>query len=300
MLKSLWNSLVSATEGNNEVNAALMDVGQLKMLVEHFPIGKKLRYYPEYQRDIVFATIIVGYCVNGQYLYSRDAFEMTADGTLTAFLVDPDKQRVPLEKVREICLVVPDTSDMERTLDYYRRANIGRHGQFSRGNAITLLAETSERGIPTVDTQVKKQLKLKDGPYADNGMILLSPELDTLSVNDQRQRQRLHTAVPVDLYLQEGAPPFRCVLADFSESSARLGTSASDNPMPPMAPNDVVTIVFSLGNPACTYMIQGTVFRRADDNSVIRLERLYKEGDFVNFKLMDMVEIKTGLLNYGY
>ena len=106
--------------------------------------------------------------------------------------------------------------------------------------------------------------------------------------------------MPVDLYLQEDAPPFRCILADFSEHSARLSTTAPDNPMPPMAPNDAVTIVFNLGNPSRTYMIQGAVFRRADDNSVIRLERLYKEGDFVNFKLMDMVEIKTGLLNYGF
>jgi hypothetical protein len=300
MLKALWNSLTGTAENSDSNAVARIDRERLRMLIEHFPIGRKLRYYPEYQRDIVFNTLVVAYCINGEYVYARDAVEADAAGEPTAFLVGESRTRVPLENVSRFSLVVPDTSDMERTLDYIRRANIGRHGQFSRGNAITLLADAGQRGIPAVDTQVEKRIRMPGGPYADIGLIQLEPEFRTLTITDQRHRQRLQTDVPVDLFVSEDAPPVRCILNDFSEQSARLVVSEPGHSMPPMAPEDGVTVAFSLGDPPKTFMIRGVVFRRNDDSCVIKLQRLYQDGEFVNFRLFDMLEIKTGLLNYGH
>lgn len=92
-----------------------IDGERMRMLAEHFPIGKKIRYFPEFQRDVV---------------------------------------------------------------DCVRRAALGPNGQFVRGNAITLISDTCHLGIPSVDTQVDSRLRMKDGPYVDNQMILLRPELD--------------------------------------------------------------------------------------------------------------------------
>lgn len=61
------------------------------------------------------------------------------------------------------------------SLDYVRRANPGRNGQFVRGNTITPIADTCESVIPSLDTQVDSRMRLKDGPYSDNQMILLRP-----------------------------------------------------------------------------------------------------------------------------
>lgn len=298
MLRSLWNSLVAPEPHPGHKHVAISR-DKLKMLVENFPIGKRLRYSPEYQRDIVFDTIIVGYSVNDHLLYSREAVRLDEEGGLASFAFGPGKPALAADKVRKLYLVVPDTSDMERSLDYNRRAALGRAGQFVQGNAITLIGDSSQRGVPTVDTQVEKRLKLADGPYAEHRMILLDPDLATLAVTDQRKKPRQQTEIPADLYLQEGAPACRCLVADFADLTVRLRSRDGNGAMPLMQPKDEVTLVIDLGELAKTYLIRGAVFRSSANDAVIELKLLYRDGDFSPFKLMEVLELKAGLLNYG-
>jgi hypothetical protein len=299
MFKLLWNNPGPA-KGHEEEKDAATDRGQMKMLAEHFPIGKKVRYFPEYQRDIVFHTIIIAWRVNDHYIYSRESILLDDDGVPLAFLVGEKKTRLPLEKVRRLQLMMPDTTDMERTLDYVRRASLGRNGQFVRGNTITLIADICRRGLPSLDTQVEIRLRMKDGPYSDNQMILLKPDLDTLEIVDQRLKARVQSHIPVNLYLKEDAPPAECILGDFSDVSLRLHVAPGQQAMPPMKLNDKVVVVINFGDVASTYRIKGSVFRAAADSCVIRLKQLYKDGDFYPIKTMDILEIKTSLLNLRY
>lgn len=294
----LWNN-PSPPGGHDEKNVVI-DAERMKMLSEHFPIGRKIRYFPEYQRDIVFHTIIIAWRVNDHYVYAREAIQMDGDGMPEAFMVGERKSRIPLSKVKRLQLMVPDTTDMERSLDYVRRATLGRNGQFVRGNAITLISDTCHRGIPSVDTQVDSRLRMKDGPYADNQMILLRPDLDTLTIADQRQKARVPSHVPVSLYLKEDMPPVGCILGDFSDVSLRLLVAPDQKTLPPMKANDKVVVILNLGDVASIYRIRGTVFRTAADSCVIRLKQLYKDGDFSPIKTMDILEIKTGLLNLRF
>lgn len=272
----------------------------MRMLAEHFPIGKKIRYYPEYQRDIVFQTIVIAWRVNDHFVYSREAILSDGDGFPLAFLVGEKRVQLPLEKLRRLQLMVPDTTDMERSLDYVRRANLGRNGQFVRGNAITLIAETCRAGIPSLETQVDSRLRPKEGPYLDNPMVLLKPDLETLRIVDQRRNARVQGDLPVHLYLAEGAPPHGCVLGDFSDTSMRLKAGPGMKAMPAMQANDKVVAVFSFGDAASTYRIGGSVFRIKPDSCVIKFRQLYKDGDFAPIKPMDILEIKTGLLNLRF
>ena len=298
MFKLLWNN-PSPPKGRDEDADVALDGEMMKMLGEHFPIGKKVRYYPEFQRDIVFHTIIIAWRVNDHYVYSREAIQKDGDGMPVAFLVGEKKARLPLDKVRRLQLMVPDTTDMERSLDYARRATLGRNGQFVRGNTITLIADTCRNGIPSVDTLVDSRLRMKDGPYSDNQMILLRPDLDTLQIADQRQKARVQSRIPVSLYLKEDAPPVGCILGDFSDVSLRL-KAAPGQAMPPLKVNDKVVVVIDLGDAASTYRVKGSVFRAAADTCVIKLKQLYKDGDFSPIKTMDVLEIKTGLLNLRF
>lgn len=295
----LWSN-PRPPDGREEGKDMAVDGERLKMLGEHFQIGRKIRYFPEFQRDIVFHTIIIAWRVNDHYLYAREAIEKGDEGMPAAFLVGEKKSRLPLDKVKRLQLMVPDTTDMERSLDYVRRASLGRNGQFVRGNTITLISDPCQRGIPSVDTQVDSRIRMKDGPYADNQMVLLRPEIETLAIADQRQKARVPSHVPVSLYLKDDTPPVGCILGDFSDVSLRLLVAPDQKALPTMKANDKVTVILNLGDAASIYRIRGSVFRTAADSCVIRLKQIYKDGDFSPIKTMDILEIKTGLLNLRF
>ena len=132
------------------------DTERLKLLVEFFPIGKKLRYIPEFKKEIEFDTLLVAYCVNGEYIYSWESIELDASGVPTAFLVGDRGVRIPVSQLKQFQILVPDTSDLELTLDYHRRAIIGRGRQFIKGNYISLISNSGARGVSTMDTEVAK------------------------------------------------------------------------------------------------------------------------------------------------
>lgn len=299
MFKLIWNNnrAVQDKQAADAHASFAPDREQLRLLAEHFAIGRKIRYFPEYQRDIVFQTIILAYRVNDRFIYSRDALRKDAEGAPAEFAVEGLKAPLRIEQLKKLQLMVPDTSDMERSLDYVRRASLGRNGQFVRGNAITLIAETCNQGIPSLDTQVDSRIKMKDGPYLDNQMVLLRPDFDTLRIADQRQKARVSSNVPVNLYLADEQPPVHCVLADFSDVSLRLKPAPGHPALPALRTGDKVVVVLDLGDAISTYRLKGTVFRAAPDACVIRMKQLYKDGEFYAIKTMDVLEIKTGLLN---
>ena len=295
MFKTLWNSLNTPTK-NSTVDSGLFDRAKMKMLNDYFYISKKVRYYPEYQREIVFDTIIVAYCVNSQFIYFRDDVLLDDDGFPTGFRI-AGKKVLALESVKKFQLLVPDTTELEMTLNYASRAELGRAGQFRPGNAMTLVVETDERSIPTVDTTVDRRHIMKAGPYEGSSTVLVTPDFDTLVLADKRRKQRVETAVSAHLYLAPDALPFQCVLGDFSEQSLRLQVSAPSHSMPAMKAADQVIIEFALGDAALVCRFRGRVFRRTDDFCVIDIEHLYKLGEFENVKAIDIMEIKAMLLN---
>jgi hypothetical protein len=135
------------------------------------------------------------------------------------------------------------------------------------------------------------------GPYADSSTILLTPDFDSLTLADKRQKQRVQTSTPADLHFAADTAGFRCELADFSELMLRLNVRNASEIMPDMATEAVVMVDFQMGDVANSYRIRGKVFRRADDFCVIKLEQIYRNGTFEKIKMMDIIEIKTGLLN---
>ena len=70
------------------------DLARISSLVEFFPIGKKLRYYPEFNKDIVLDTLVVAYCINGHFVYAMESIETDRDGTPTAFRAFESEVRI--------------------------------------------------------------------------------------------------------------------------------------------------------------------------------------------------------------
>jgi hypothetical protein len=290
MLKSLFGKGFGASAEPREK----LDLNQLKVLIEFFPIGRKLRYYPEFNKDIVLDTLIVAYSINDHFLYSMDLVETDQDDLPVAFRINCGKTRLPAGRAN-FQLLVPDTSDLEMKLDYMRRAQISRHGQFSVGNNISLISNAGMKGISTLDTEVAKQLVLRDGPYAHRNMILLTPEFDTLSVSDQRKKPRTRINVPATLLVPEEAYSGPCTIIDVSDAELRLRWGGHG---PNLREGGVMNLDLYLGKEQ-RYLITGLVFRRTVGTCVVKLKGQTREERFHPFSSLDLLELKAGLLNYS-
>ena len=295
MLKALWQSLTSSTSESQD-EATVFDRAQVKLFNEHFPIGKKLRYYPENHRQFFFRTIVIAYSINDQVLCAHDAVLFDDEGFPKSFRND-DGKVVPFEKWETFRLLLPDTTEMESRLDYFTRADLGRGGQFCKGNIITLVGDVVNKCVPMLETTVNGHRVMPEGPYADTPAILVTPDLDTLVLADRRKKPRVKCTVAANLHYANDSAVFACTLRDFSELTLCLGTNDAKNSMPPLNSQQVVTVEFSVDGEGTIYKIRGKVFRFGEDFCVVSIEQLYRDGKFAKIILMDIVEIKTGLMN---
>ena len=274
-----------------------IDPGRIRTLIEFFPIGKKLRYYPGLNKDIVFDTLVVAYCINGRFLYAMEAVETDRDGRPSVFRTDENRYSVPVTDLRRFQLLVPDTSNQERKLDYIRRAQISGHGQFSAGSSISLISNAGVKGVSTVDTLVDKQLILNEGPYAQRNTVLLTPELFSLSVTDQRRKPRTRINVPVTALLPAGNYSGAGAIVDISDAEVRLRLPSGAG-VPSIQQGDVILLDIRLGESEQRYSIKGSVMRRSTETCVVGLDGQIRGGQLLPFSLLDLFELKAALLNY--
>jgi hypothetical protein len=272
---------------------------EIRQVLEYFPISKKIRYSPEYKKEVILDTLVVAYCVDGEFIYSWDSIQFDGEGTPSAFLVGPKAQRVEVARIAEFQLLVPDTSDQEATLDYPRRAMIGRNRQFHKGNTIALISNCGALGVSTLETEVDKHFVLKDGPYAQSAMVLLTPQLDTLTVTDQRGAHRARINVPVTMTIQDRlrGPG---VIVDISDVALRIRVREGHT-MPPMGRGDDVTLDIDFGGETEERLvrIKAAVIRRTGEACVVRIVAHFKDRRFVPLGPLDLLELKAGLINYG-
>lgn len=285
--------------GSDAATRQANKVAGLKSLIEFFPIGKKIRYSPEFKTEIVFNTIVVAYCVNGEMLYTSESIERDSDGYPLSFRTAKNELRTHISEADLFQLLVPDTSDLEIKLDYERRALIGRGRQFIRGNCISLISDAEGRGVSTIDTEVAKQMLPLDGPYAHTKLILLTPELDTLVVTDQRRKGRAKISVPVTVSLKGGSFSGASTIVDISDGAVRIRFPRRDATTHEIHKGDDVILVINLDKAERNYTIKGAVMRRSAEICVVRLDGFFKDGILATFGAIDNLELKASLLNYA-
>jgi len=268
----------------------------MQQLFEHFPIGKKIRYYPENFSRIFFNTVVIAYRIDNHYLYTRDAIICGPDGAPKGLRRD-DGKLVPLQSWTSFSMLVPDTTELEKTLDYFTRADLGRGGQFGRGNIITLVGTVIDKCVPLLETTVEKRQILHDGPYAETQTVLISPDLDTLVLADRRKKQRVACTIPAYLFYAKESAFCLCVMRDFSELTMCLGKDSLGENIPELGCRHSVVVQFSLGSEGKIYRIRGSVFRRGDEFCVVEIEQIDRDGRFDKIRTVDIIEIKTALLN---
>ncbi len=272
-----------------------IDPERLAELMRCFPISGKIRYYPEHRKDIVLESIVIAYGINNQLIYTQHDIRVDSDTGKPVVTVEDDWKDRRMREVRSFCLLIPYVGGMEGDLDYDRRVALETGGFLQRGEVLTLMSLCNTRGVPHVNSVVRKRTLLKDGYYANHAVVVLEVQPETLNHIDQRQQMRVRTAIPVSLQSADEAPPFTAMMVDFTESSLKLRLDPSADPV---AERKNLIITIDLPAHGRKFILGGRPLRRDGDYLVISLTSRFRDSRFRDIELMDALDLKATLLQH--
>jgi len=274
-----------------------LSIAKLTELFRYFPLGEKIRYYPEYQKEGALETIVLGYSVNGQFVFSPVNIGCQQDGERDVLRLTVDAQERLVQEVASFSLLIPYNQEDENKRDYGRRAELGPRGPFRRHNTITLLACSTGGTLSHLDTEVHKVLPLTDGIYAGHEVLDVLPS--SLRLTDQRQHYRLQTELPASLSIRDGET-HQCTLLDFSEGSVRLQFEEMTADIMALTEFRRLTLSFNVDvdGKSKAYALDGVMYRKTDNRLVMKLQGIYKDGKVEPLGLVDILDIKASLFQH--
>jgi hypothetical protein len=274
-----------------------LSIAKLTELFRYFPLGEKIRYYPEYQKEGALETLVLGYAVNEQLIFSPVDIRCQQDGDRDVLRLTVDGHERLVDEVESFSLLIPFNQDDENKRDYGRRAELGPRGPFRRRNTITLLACSTGGTLSNLDTEVRKILPLNSGIYAGHEVVVLDVLPSTLKLTDQRQHYRLQTELPAQLTIRDG-DTHECTMLDFSEESVRLLFSEVTADIASLTEFRHLKLEFNVGVDGNnkSYALDGVMYRKTDDRLVMKLQGIYKQGKVHSLGLVDILDIKASLL----
>lgn len=263
-------------------------------LMRCFPIGGRIRYYPEHRKDIVLESIIIAYGIDSHLVYSQHDIHLDADNGTLVFLIDDNWKDRTVREVYRFCALIPYAGAMEGDLDYDRRAALDAGGFLQRGERLTLMSLSNTRGVPHVNTQVRKRVLLKEGYYANHAVVVLEMEHDTLNHVDQRQQMRVRTCIPVSVQSAEGAPAQPGTLVDFTESALKIKLGDGIE----LQERKGLIVTIHVPERHRTFVLAGKVLRRDAECVVLALTAQLKDNRFRDVEVLDALDLKATLLQH--
>jgi hypothetical protein len=285
--------------GDTSVVNEPLDVAKLTEVIRYFPLGEKVRYYPEYQKERALETIVLGYAVNEQFIYSPVDIRCQQDGERDVLRLTVDGHERLVQDVDSFSLLIPFNRADENKRDYVRRAELGPRGAFKRHNVITLVACSSGGTLSHLDTVVRKVQPLKSGIYVGHDVVLLDVVPSTLALTDQRQHYRLHTQIPAKLSIRDGNT-HDCTLMDFSEESVQLQFEGPIKELAALTEYRRLTLAVDNNAQNCHvhFVLDGVMYRKTDSSLVMKLQGIHKDGKVESLGLVDILNIKSSLLRH--
>lgn len=287
------------SRGNADAVRGPLSIAKLTELFRYFPMGEKMRYYPEFQKEGALETIVLGYSVNDQFIFSPVDIRCQQDGERDVLRLTVDGHERLVQEVESFSLLIPFNQDDENKRDYGRRAELGPRGPFRRRNTITLLACSSGGTLSHLDTEVRKVLPLTNGIYAGHEVVVLDVLPSSLKLTDQRQHYRLQTEIPAILAIREGET-HACTLLDFSEESVRLQFDEVTADIMALTEFRRLKLDFNVGadGNGKSYALDGVMYRKTDNRLVMKLQGIYRNGKAQSLGLVDILDIKASLLQH--
>lgn len=271
--------------------APSVDIGRACAVLQQFPIGSAVRYYPEFKKDIVLESVILGYLCNKTLVFASQDMRCEGGGAEARLSIGPHHKHVT--RLTGFGIIIPAQSRGVEQLDYARKEELERTGGLAPGNNITLMAPSRQGKTPLLQTTVRKKSVVQEGLYANTAIAVLDVDVSSLLLADQRAHMRLQTRLPVEVRLGD-EPPLSCMMADFSERSVRLHADAG---WPAgMRAGRHLSVAFRLPDHNRDTVLRGDIFRKDDTDLVLMLEEIQREGQFVRLEVIDVLEIKAKLL----
>jgi len=286
------------TTDSDKTNRIGLDPAQLVELMQCFPIGSKIRYFPEDQEDLAMDSIVIAYGINEHLVYTQNDIRSQIDGHDHVFLLDDNWRDLVVRKVYSFCLLIPHITDENSELSYPRKVELLNETRFARGRDLTLISLRNDRGVPHVNTQVRKRVVMEDGYYANHPVVVLETQPESLTLIDQRQERRLHTQIPAQLDMQGGEESCPCTLVDFSESFVRVRGDRDGTVFQLLYEGQTLDLRIELDRQPRHIVVQGKVARRDDEYLVMELLAIEKNGNMTSFSMMDVFEFKAILLQH--
>ena len=275
-------------------------ISRYEEISKHFPIGKRLSYFPEFQKDRTEETLILGYCINNLFVFAQDDIFFEGSDQDRSLYTKIDGQRRKVSRISKFLIAIPNPRKDEQKWDYTRRAELGKRGLFGKGNNLTLISFSTHDEPIHLDTTITRFSRLREGYFANVEIALLDPVMDTLSKINQRQTYRVQTSVPITMILRHSRKEIACDLLDFSERTARIGFYDPESVI--SALHDRQTFVMKL---SLTHMTKPKEFnlvcettKTYDSSIVVEIKGVIKNGKLENLAFVDALEIKSQLLSH--
>lgn len=285
--------------GDGPSDEALLDGRALGRVLQHFPVGGRVQFYPEYRKEILLDSVVIAYVINGEFIYSF--VDLQCDAKSGSFSLEERGTRKLFSKIKSFNIVVPVHTQSEAKLDYIRREELLKVGGLVPGNTITLMAEQQGGQVPVLETVVQKRAVIKDGFYANQTVALLEVDAESLLLTDQRAHMRLQTNIPAQLQVMRRGEykNLNATMVDFSDISLRLVIAFEPDSEVKMRASDDLIISFNLPGRSEQISLLGNVFRIEGDAVVVMLKGMVEKGQTARLGQIDVLKIKAHLLQHG-
>ena len=297
---AMFGSLRKASQTEEDDERVDRYIGQLKQFIRTYPIGEKVNYYPEYLEKIDFETLILGYEVNETPIYGRD-FVHGLDTDMVSFKTEESGEMVTAAEIASFSVIVPDTSELEKTLDYFSRAEIGKSGQFVRGHSITLVSPATEQGPQVIDTTVVRRSMVKRGYYKGYKVVYLEPQLDTLSSKEHRKHMRMELSLEGTVYSPiKNSSGITCTVIDCSEQYVGLQLSQllPRQNIQSLTEGKSVRVLLPIPSLNKTFDLKGNICAARVKNNmvVVELQAIRKDNTYKDLELVDKLDLRSSLI----
>ena len=278
---------------------ALLDVRAISRLMQHFPVGVKVEYYPEYRKELLLDSVVIAYQINDATIYS--AHNLVFDESSGELEFDDQGQHYSFRKIHRFRIILPVFSQSEAKLDYVRREELLKIGGLVKGNTITLMAQLQGSQMPVLETIVDKRSMLREGIYASQTVAFLDVDMESLMLSDQRAHLRLKTNIPATVQVSRRGEYalVNGMMVDFSDTSLRmtLDDETSDEALPKERDNVVVS--FNLPSQSEHVSLVGEVYRIENKVLVMMLTGCVEKGQIVELGQIEILKIKANLLQHS-
>lgn len=294
MLKTLKNFFKkNPNDSATPAVRVVLEKHKLCELFRYFPVGRKVDYYPEYREEITLDTIIIAYQINNKVVYATSEISCSADNKSIAL------NGTTIDEINTFAFLIPTTSRGETTLDYESKELLGQNGGFTRGNSITLTGASQDGQIPVIDTVVRRYARLKEGHFHNTQVVVLNVDPALLTLKDQRSQARLSAQISAQIQTKLYVEPNPCTIIDFSGQRIKVECNAHE--IIPMScdSGERVTLTFELPNSPAASVLRGTIEKVDNASLIIELDEILIGEIFEQLKPIDLIEIKTKLLQHS-